>query len=255
MAKEIGASFNPDTFQEGGGLLDNVDVKWKEIRAVMWDYNGTIPQEVPAVCIIMEVEDAEEPVEQYFSCGGAKDWSPSKDGTKLVSVGEAKGINKTSNFGILLTSLVEAKFPVAKMNTDDLTIFEGLECHMVRQKEPERKGLVRALRADGKVFEKTNLVVDHIIKLPWETAKGKGKTTTAKGKEEVEGDDIEGKATETVMEILEANPKGVDKKKLAQLVLQKLKTDSDRNEILKLVYNDKFLEKGPWGYEDGKVGG
>lgn len=257
---ERAASFNPDTFAEGGGLLDNVDVTWKELNAEMWDYNGTIPDAVPAVKITMEVEDVEGDQEQYFSCGSAKDWEPSKDGKRLVSVGKASGINKTSNLGILLMSLIEAKFPKDKMDTDDLTVFEGLKCHMIRMKEPERKGLVRTPRADGKVYEKTNLVVDHIIRLPWEGGKGSksiaSKSTGKAGKGKTTADDdVEIKAIGLITTILESNPKGVDKKKLAQLILQEAKGDPDRNAILKLAYNDSFLEEGPWEYKNGKVGG
>ena len=247
--KEKGATFNPDSFTEGGGLLDNVDVTWEEVTFELWDYDGKIPTPTPAMRVKMRVEDVEEPVDQYFSAGNPQDWTPSKDGTKLVAIGKATGINKNSNLGILMTSLLEAKFPADKMEGDDCTVFEGLKCHMIRVKAPERKGLAPTVRADGKVFDKTNLVVDHIIKLPWE--KGTGAST--KGKKEEEGDDVEGKTIGVIQSILESNPKGVNKKKLAQLVLQEMKEDPDRNAALKLAYSDKFLSDGPWEFEDGVV--
>jgi len=253
--KERGASFSPDTFQEGGGLLDNVDVTWKEVTFELWDYDGKIPTPTPAMKIKMEVEDMDEPVEQYFSAGNPQDWTPSKDGTKLVAIGKATGINKSSNLGILMMSLLEAKFPSDKMDGDDCTVFEGLKCHMIRVKAPERKGLVQTTRADGRVFDKTNLIVDHIIKFPWEK-KGATSSTKGKGKEtekEEEVDDVEEKATAMIMSILESNPKGINKKKLAQLVLQEAKGDPDRNAILKLAYSDEFLSAGPWEYEDGTL--
>lgn len=252
MAKEKGASFSPDTFSEGGGLLDNVDVTWEEVRFELWDYDGKIPTPTPAMKVRMKVEDQEEPVDQYFSAGNPQDWTPSKDGTKLVAIGRATGINKTSNLGILMTSLLEAKFPADKMEGDDCTVFEGLKCHMVRVKAPERKGLAPTARADGRVFDKTNLVVDRIIKLPWEK-KGTTSTTPKGGKNESEGDDVGDKTIGIIQEILEENPKGVNKKKLAQLVLEKMKGDPDRNTALKLAYSDKFLSEGPWEYEDGVV--
>ena len=126
MVKEAGASLSPSTYVEGGGLLNDVNVKWKECRFELWDYQGTQPNAVPALKVTMEVEDMEEPVDQYFSAGSARDWIPSKDGRKLMSAGVARGINKTSNLAILINSLIEAEFPPDRIE-EDCTVFEGLE--------------------------------------------------------------------------------------------------------------------------------
>jgi len=257
MSKEQAAGLNPDGFVEGGGLINDVDVRWKECRFELWDYNGKVPVAVPALKVTMDVIGDDEAVEvvQYFSAGNAKDWTPSKDGRKLVSVGAASGINKTSNLAILITSMIEAKFPPDKIE-EDCTIFEGVEAHMVRVKAPERKGIVRTPRADGKEYESQNLVVDKILKFPWDKKAGKD-TGKTKGEESSgpSGEDMTDKAQNVIMEILEKNPKGLDKKKLTNAVFNALKTDSDRNEIVKMVYDDEFLKAGPWSYEKGVVGG
>ena len=256
MAKEKGASLSPDTYVEGGGLLNDVDVRWKECRFELWDYNGKVPIGVPALKVTMDVV-ADEPYEaiQYFSAGSGKDWEPSKDGRKLISIGAASGISKSSNLAILISSMIEAKYPPDKIG-EDCTDFEGLEAHMVRIKAPERKGIVKAPRADGKEYESQNLVVDRIIKFPWDK-KATGKVGTAKaGKgEEAAGDDLTDKAQNAIMEILEKNPKGLDKKKLANVVFNALKADPDRNAIVKLAYDEEFLTNGPWSYEKGVIGG
>jgi len=250
MVKEAGASLSPSTYVEGGGLLNDVNVKWKECRFELWDYQRTQPNAVPALKVTMEVEDMEEPVDQYFSAGSTRDWMPSKDGKKLMSVGVARGINKTSNLAILINSLIEAEFPPERIE-EDCTVFEGLECHMVRVKAPERKGLApRAPRADGKTYEPTNLVVDSIIKFPWDRVSATGKAASS---EDDEGD-LSEKARSLIMEILEKNPKGLDKKKLASVVFNALKTDPDRNEIVKMIYNEEFLKEGPWDFAKGIVG-
>ena len=257
MGKEVGASLSPESYMEGGGLINDVDVRWKECRFELWDYNGKVPVAVPALKVTMDVIGDDEAVEvvQYFSAGNAKDWTPSKDGRKLVSVGAASGITKTSNLAILITSLIEAKFPPDKIE-EDCTIFEGMEAHMVRVKAPERKGLVRTPRADGKEYESQNLVVDKILKFPWDKKVGKdtGKATE-KESSGPSGEDMTDKAQNIIMEILEKNPKGLDKKKLTNAVFNALKTDSDRNEIVKMVYDEEFLKTGPWSYEKGVVGG
>lgn len=235
--------------------MNDVDVTWKECRFELWDYNGKVVVPVPALKVSMEVEGIDEPVDQYFSAGSGKDWEPSKDGTKLVSIGSAKGINKTSNFGILMLSLIEANFPKDKIG-EDCTVFEGMKCHMIRVAAPKREGIVKAPRADGKVYEDQNLIVDSIISLPWDKkGKATGKTA-AQGKETTKpAGDAADKAQTVVMEILGANPKGLDKKKLAGAVFNALKADPDRNEIVKLVYDEEFLGGGPWTYEKGIIGG
>lgn len=259
MAKEKGVGFRPTDFTEGGGLLDDANVIWEKCEFVLWDYNGNGPQ-TPALRIDMKHED--EDIEQYFSAGKAEDWTPSKDGTKLIPIGNATGINRRSNLAILITSLIDAGFPEDKIE-DDCTVFEGLVCHMVRKPAEKRPGLVRTPRADGKVFEQTNLVVDEIQKLPWEKGKGKASAKDKKSgggvkEEETTADDeqsVEEEAIAVVMEILEANPKGVDKKKLAAQVFSKVKSSPNRNAISQLVYKDSFLSSGPWSFEDGIVGG
>ena len=244
--QEAGASLKPSEAVEGGGLLDNVDVAWEEVRFEMWDYNGTLPPS-PALKVIMRLPD-DDLATQYFSCGSAEAWIPSKDGTKLVPLGGAKGLSKSSNFMILMNSLIEADFPEDKIG-DDCMVFEGLECHMVRIPAPKRVGLAPAkARTDGKTFEKTNLVVDAIHKLPWEK-KGKGGTK----KDEDAEDKVAEKVTAAILEILEANPKGLQKQKLAGQVFTKLKGDPDAMAAAQLANKDEFLKEGPWSFERGIV--
>ena len=257
MGKEKGVGFRPTDFTDGGGLLDNADVAWKSCEFVMWDYNGNGPQ-TPALKVVMDHEGEE--VEQFFSAGKADDWAPSKDGTKLIPVGNATGINRKSNLAILINSLVDAGFPEDKIE-DDVSVFEGLKCHMVRKPAEKRPGLVRTPRADGKVFEATNLVVDEIQQLPWEKKAASGKKAAPKDTEQEQetgggdDDDVEQEAIAAIMEVLEKNPKGIDKKKLAAQVFTKVKASKNRNAISQLVYKDEFLSTGPWTFENGVVGG
>jgi len=247
VQKEEGASLKPSDAMEGGGLLDNVDVTWEEVRFQDWDYNGTQPK-APALKITMRLED-EDMAEQYFSCGkiAADDYKIAGEGTRLDKKGKnARPLSKSSNFIILMQSLVSADFPEDKIGTD-CTIFEGLECHMVRIKAPERKGLApKAPRVDGRVFDPTNFVVDKILKFPWEkkeAAKEKGKTDDA----------IAQKTIEAVIAVLKANPKGLDPKKLAGQVFNKTKNMP----VAQLAAKEDFLTEGAiegnWGFEDGIV--
>ena len=77
------ASLNPENFVEGGGLIDDVDVTFKECIFDMFDYNGKVVPGVPSLKITMGMEDDEEAV-QYYSVGSANDWIPSEDHLREV---------------------------------------------------------------------------------------------------------------------------------------------------------------------------
>jgi len=244
--KEKGASLKPSGFSEGGGLLDNVDVVWKNPRFEMWDYAGKGPS-IPALAIDLEPDEGDV-ITQYWSAGNADDWSPSKDGTKLVPIGKALSLSKSSNVYQLLKSLVEADFPEDQME-DDISIYEGMKCHMVRIKAPERPGL----KQKEKKYEASVLVVDTILQMPGKEGE---KTGNVKGKA---GDEVSDKATQVVMEILGENPKEIQKMALASKAFGKLKAEkvdqTTINAIVQLIggKDETFISSGPWTYKNGIV--
>ena len=172
MAKEVGVSLNPESFVEGGGLLDDVDVTIKEARFIMFDYEGKSPVAVPALKITFDPGDGEL-VTQCWSMGKATDWQPSKDGKKLIPIGSATAIVKTSNGGIFITSLINASFPSDRLADGDISCIEGLEAHVIRTPAPERTGI------EGQKKNATILIIDKIIALPGENKKKSGKATKA----------------------------------------------------------------------------
>lgn len=241
------AGLRPSQFVEGGGLVSDIDVVFEDVRFVMWDYNGTLPTANPAIKAKMVEEDGAE-YEQYWSAGQHKDWVASEDGRKLVAVGNSSGLNSGSNAGILLTSIVNAGFPEDKIG-DDITVFKGMKCHVIRQAAPKRN-IARAPRADGRVFEDTVLVVSKIHQLPWERKRAATPTTTATAA--ADGSLAE-KATGLVMEVLTAEGKAIPKAQLVTKVFQLAKTDPDKNKLVQLVHTDAFLSAGPWQYQQGMV--
>src|SRR3972149_1510368 len=189
------ASLKPSDFVEGGGVISGVDGTFAEARFAMWDYNGQVPVSNPAVRVKMVDEEKEEYL-QYWSAGQAKDWVASDDGKSLLSVGSGSGINTGSNAGILLASVINAGFPEDKMG-DDISVLDGLKCHVIRQAAPKRN-IQKAPRADGRVFEDTVLIVSKIHQLPWERKGVAGKVA------ETSGDGLSEKAVGVVMEVLAA---------------------------------------------------
>ena len=243
------AKFAPSSMGEGGGLLDDVDVTFKECRVCTWDYNGTVPAPVPAIRVAMQLSDGGETAEQYWSAGSGKDWMPSDDGKKLVAIGKATALVRSSNAGILMESIINSGYPEDKIS-DDISALEGMEVHMMRVPAPKRGGLAKSTRADGREFEATVLTVSKIHKLPWEkkAAKGKGKDPEA-----INGD-VQATATAALMAVLANNPDGVTKQQIPGLVFKEVDAkDPNRNEVVKVVFTDDFLKAGPWEFADGVV--
>jgi len=266
MAKT--ASLNPETFLEGGGLIDDVDVEIKSAKFVMFDYNGTVVPGVPSLEITFDA-DGQEFVENY-SMGKADDWVPSDDGAQLVAVGTSTSIRMSTNGGIFLKHLVEAGYPAENLD-DSIAVLEGLKAHVIRVPEPERKNVVKSKKKqerEAKYGPDTIVVVSGILELPGEAkpkgkaiGKAKAKTTTTKATAKAEakapvagGDDdaLADKATEAIMELLAAGDP-IDQKKLPMALFAALKTDPDRNGIMQLAVKPAFLEAGPWVFEDGTL--
>ena len=245
------ASLRRSDFGDGGGLIDNVDVRWESARFAIWDYDGHGP-DTPALKVDMIVGDTGEEATQYYSAGKLSDWEPSEDGTRILAVGKATKLNRGANISILLDSLVEAGFPEEEMDAD-CTVFDGLECHMVRVPAPKRPGLAPKLDDKGNERVSTILVVDKVYGRGEEKSEVKGSESVVEEK----GNGVSEKATETVMEILLENQDGMKKKDLAGKIFQVLKKDPNRNEVVQLCYDDVFLGNGPWNYDKKKgiVGG
>jgi hypothetical protein len=259
----MGVSLKPCDAVEGGGLLDDVDVKIAESRFAMFDYGGKA-QPVPAIMWKLDAMDGGEPVTQYWSIGKSLDWMPSDDGKELMPIGRATQLVSGSNGMLLLTSLINSGFPETKLGAD-ISILDGMECHVNRVAAPVRKGL------PNQKENQTILVVTKIHKLPWEkdapaAAAGKSKkgskngssgskATTAKST-----DNAEAVATEFLLgvlsndDIMKDYPDGIPKAKLAPHAFSTFPADDpNRSAVVQLVFKDEFLNSGPWTYSGGKV--
>jgi len=256
-----GVSLKPSDLIESQGLIDDEDVTITKAKFTMFDYGGKSVA-VPAAGFTLDRGDGDT-VEQYYSAGKSADWLPSEDGKTLTPVGKAKGLSNSSNWAVFITAMVNAGFPENKLS-DDISVFEGMECHVVRVPAPERKGLNQEKK------DQTVLIVNKIHKLPWEKGKpkgkGKGKSTGTNGKtngkptppggsnSDSDSDSLQDKATEFIMTALAESPNGIKKASLSQLVFKKLKDDPDRNKLVQLVFDDGYLNSQPfWTVENGVI--
>lgn len=245
----VGVSLDPTTMYEGGGLVDDLDATIEEAAFVMFDYGGKAPIPVPAAHFKLVGEDGEAR-DQYWSIG--KDFAPSSDGGTLVATGTSTSLNKGSNFGILMASIVESGFPSNRL-TDSIKVLEGMKCHFSRVAAPKR-GTVKAPRADGKVYDDTILVISKIHQLPWEAKPGKkGATGATKGKAGGGDASMDEELMEVVQTILLEKGGEITRQQLAAAAFASLKENPNRNAMVKRVYEDEFLQNGPWGYEKGVV--
>ncbi|MDD4984377.1 MAG: hypothetical protein PHQ43_01110 [Dehalococcoidales bacterium] len=163
-------NLRPDSYTESGGLLDDVDVTINDIRFAMSDYDGKAPKEVPIA--LVEFESDGEITEQKLSVGGNDDFVPDDTGMKLIPVRTKATLTKTAKFPRFMASLVEAGFPLNKIDAENVSCIKGVNVHVVR-KPIEYKGIKRG----PEDREQTVIVVTKINKLPWENdaATGKGK--------------------------------------------------------------------------------
>ena len=250
-AKASGVSLNPETFAEGGGLLDDAEVMVADAAFVLWDYQGKA-QQVPALAISFK-DSEEKEHDQYYSAGDKRYFVPSEGGESLIPVGDKTSIQATCNAAQFLKSLVNAGFPTDKLEDGDIGILKGMKCHVHREAQMKRVGLAAQAREDGTVREKTILLVDKIIQLPWESAKGSGKAASKpNGAEAGEATDASEQLTALILGKLAEGP--ITKAKLPSVISTEVeKSDPNRAQMIKLAFNDAFLKDGPWEYKGGRL--
>jgi len=243
---------------QAGAFLDDVDVTLKECRFVVWDYMGKASKPSTALKITMEDPDSITH-EQYYSAGDPDKVLPSPDGKTLIPQAGATGLNNNTNALAFISSIINAGFPEDKLGSD-ASVFDGLGAHVNQVAQPKRQGLKD--QKEGKTY----LLVTKITRLPWEAAPAKvakgapvAKPSPAPvaGPRPVQppmsqagqpgggnGDGVlTEKARATVISILTEKGGTVPRSKLSQEAFRLLASDPDRNAIVKLVYDDAFLQQ------------
>lgn len=255
---------------EDSGLLNDVIVTFKDPKFVRTNYGGRSTMYRPAAHIILEEESGTVYDDQFWSCGSDAEWTPSDCGKFILPTPNTTKtvVGKTTNFGILMRSLMENGFPKDKV-TRDIAFLEGLKVHLRQEPIPNRS---KIKGKDGKEHDPTVLVIVEIKEFPWEadtgkkTRKGKaaGKKTKgkAKGKSNTANDvDIDGIAVAFVMGELSENNEGVSKASLPATLLRKQKAgelDIDPptgNLVIQQIFSPVWMDadERPWVVENGVV--
>jgi hypothetical protein len=235
-----GASIRPEDMAEGGGLLSDVNVLLEKVEFVMTDYNGFLPNKSPALRIEMvAVEDGTREV-GLWACGDAKNWAPSQDGRRLLPVGSATKLSRSSNFGILAASLADSGVYDnldVPAGSDDIKVLEGITVHILRQPRPKQRG-----QAEDKVREV--VVVTEFISGP---DKGKGSGKSRKASSKTSGEAV-AKFEAVVSEIIKKKGGSIRKQSLAGEILKLTSVDkNDRETFTRWVFDPMMLEASrPW---------
>lgn len=243
MAKKKRASFNPENLSTSTGLLDDAKVRFTESRFGMFDYGGKSPEAPAFISKLVDIEDESEN-EQVWTVGGTpQDWEIGDDGESLVPISKKaeKGININSNFGQLLVSLGNNGFPAETLDDMDASDFDDMEAHVIRV-----EGKANVKDDDGKKKGNETVVVDEIMTLP-----GDLKSEKEEGEEEKDESSPEDAAIEFVNAVLKEDGE-VTKKDLPKKAFDMLKDEDDRNAILELIFDDKFL-KANWKLKGGVI--
>ena len=265
-------SFMPETFVKGGGLWDNLDLRFTNARFISdFDYKGKKDPTCVLAAELVNVVTGEELETQVWSVG--KGFTASQDGKKPSQTGDfllGGALIESSNVSILFQSIFDAlpddkkeEFIEKLFGTQKASALDGLEAHMVR-KVIKREGITPSKRADGKEYDQTTPVVDTILKFPWEKSKkappgASGKATSATaGKPAAEAaaptGDVTQKTYMLIGQVLADNAEGISRDDLNKAIFGMVKMPKERNDIVKLVYNPKWLaenaEAGGFVYDE-----
>jgi hypothetical protein len=276
------ASLNPEDFTQGG-LLDDIDVVFKQCRFVSWDYNGSIDTPVLALMVEFEYNDngKQASSEQYYSAGDMSRFVPSEDGCRASAVAGAKSLNNNTNAAMLIKSVVEQGFPADRFGDGDISVMDGLHAHINRVPQPSRGGNISEKNNAG--YDKTVAIVTKIHKMPWEQASGSkaqgkaspvatatrpnpttaamapGRSAATKPPSDAnpEPDDFTEEAAGIMIAVLDAKNGEVKKSQLAAAAFKPLSGNPNRSGILALITSDDWLaEQGEnfgWAYENSTV--
>ncbi len=230
-----GVSIRPSEFVEGGAVPVDQNLTWRECRFNLFDYGGKAP--VTCAARITYVSDEGQEFIQQYSVSDPERFLPSQDGKKLVSVGTAEALAKSSNFYILMNALINAGFPENKLSEDgDVSVLDGLYTYNIGLPEPKRVGLAR--QAVEGAREKVLSVPSQILRLPWEKGKGKAKGATAAEIVEEAGGDIASLAVDFIAkQIAQSESGSVERQELAVAVFKDLAKDENKDAIATFIFS------------------
>lgn len=216
-------SLRPSSFTNASKFTDiNVEFT-KAVFAETAYADGT--ETFAFIANLTDLDDGGEH-EQLWSMGAISSWSASDDGLDAIPTKDGGTIKKTSNFGMLMQSLVDAGFPEDKIENAGSLV--GLRVHLAAKAIKDNNG------------ERTVPVVGKILSLPWEkkkstgAAKVKPNTSTAAAAAPVAAptpaalsDEVKSLVDMAVMAVVVGSEGELEKKKLNAKVMKLIQSDTE----------------------------
>lgn len=233
--------FDRESYSEGGGLLDDVDVLVKSARFGLTDYRGSAQTKSTAFLLTMETDDGEEH-EEIYSIGrkAEKAMRAKKEGRGLEPKQgqQAVQLNVNCKAGRFFLSLIELDF---QGSGSDPSILEGMRFHVRRKALPKLENV-----ADSK--DTTVLLVTDILEAGKSASKSAGKTHSG-GKGKTNG--LEVRAAELIQKVLEDAGKPLSMTDVRRGVFKLTKGESDGPDIVEKVSDDAWISELPMFELDG----
>lgn len=244
-----------DLSHGGGGILADTNTRWDKVCFGMETYKGK-SEGGPVVAFMVEYTDLDTGLsadpesgtkyQQSWSTGSAHDCVPSPDGKQLLGT---KAPRDNSSYGMLMEGLGNAigAEELSAHIIDDITVLQGMECHMFQM--PDTRGIKKKRKDErtGKEYDPTIPMVDRVMVKPWDKKAG-----TAASADSAGDDALKAKATVLIKEILAGTPAGLDRNTIVVQVFQK--ADSDQAALAQLISNDNAFVSGIEGVTfDGNI--
>ncbi len=137
-------SFRPSTFAQGGGLVDDVDVEIVRARFGFGYGGNSSAEDATTFHLTLKDGDGTEYVQYYGTGTGfvpSEAGDAEENGKELVPVDSKTAVSGSSNFAMLITSMVNAGLPEDLLDSGDISQLEGVKGHVNRVPAPKRDGL------------------------------------------------------------------------------------------------------------------
>lgn len=252
MVQQI-ISISPEDAIEGGAIPVDRNLRIKDARFMVWDYQGKAPPTTAARITLVDDESGE--FTQYYSAAQPNKFVASQDGKTLIPVGTDDKLVVSSNFMILMTNLVSAGFPEPKLKPGDISVLNDLYAYWTGIPAPKRIGLKQLPGQQADDRERIILVPKTILALPGQKAK-KGKaaapvtatasapvTAAAPAAAAVESDSETDVVMQQAVDFVKktvAEQGTVTRTMLATRVFRDLISDPNRDQISALIFSPEL---------------
>jgi hypothetical protein len=166
-------SFDPESFEMGGGAIPSGQLLIKTARFKVFDYNGRANPTFSLQLVLMADDNQE--YTQYYSAGDPNSFQASADGRYAMPTGANTAFRSTSNVAMFFGEAVNCGFPANKLAEGDIGVLDGWYAEFKEKPQPERAGLEAQPSSDGRTRKRTLSVPVRSISLPWE-ASARGST-------------------------------------------------------------------------------